>query len=257
VTRALLVRTAGTNCDRETARALELAGAAVETRHVARLIESPALLEDYSLVCFPGGFSYGDDVAAGRLLGFELRQFLSAPLRSFVAAGGHLLGICNGFQVLLDAGLFERAGARRTLALGPNASAHFECRWIVLQPQACRAAWIEGLPPLELPVAHGEGRFLTYDSAGLAALEQRGQVALRYLVPDGASEYPHAPNGSIARIAGICDETGRVLGLMPHPERNLTPWHHPRWTRSSAAAEGAGLPFYRRFVAAARASRPT
>ncbi len=257
MTKALLLRTAGTNCDRETQRALELAGAKVERVHVKRLIETPALLSSASLLVLPGGFSYGDDVAAGRLLGFELRQFLSTPLARFVEQGGHVLGVCNGFQVLVDSGLFEPAGAERSLALGPNESARFECRWVVLEPAKCQAKWLAALGPLPMPSAHGEGRFTVRDAQTLALLESSGRVALRYAKAPGESEYPSSPNGSVGRIAGICDATGRVLGLMPHPERNITAWHLPDWTRRAPRREGEGLAFYRGLVTAAQAARPT
>ena len=257
MTQALLLRTAGTNCDRETQRALELAGAQVERVHVQRLIEKPALLSGARLLVLPGGFSYGDDVAAGRLLGFELRQFLSTPLARFVEQGGHVLGVCNGFQVLVDSGMFEPAGAQRSLALGPNASARFECRWVVLDPVPCQAQWLSSLGPMPMPSAHGEGRFTLRDPKALAQIEASGRVALRYAHVLGASEYPSSPNGSVGRIAGICDATGRVLGLMPHPERNITPWHLPDWTRRAPRREGEGLLFYRGLVAAAQAARPT
>ncbi len=257
MTLALLVRTAGTNCDRETARALELAGARVETLSVRRLAAQPSELDRASLLVFPGGFSYGDDVAAGRLLGFELRQSLRAPLAGFVERGGHMLGVCNGFQALVDSGLFEPKDESRSVALAPNASGRFECRWSIIEPKACQARWIERLGPLPMPSAHGEGRFWVKDQAALERLEARGQIALCYAGDLAGQSAANHPNGSLARIAGICDPSGRVLGLMPHPERNITPWHRPDWTRRAPRQEGEGLSFYRELVRAAQASRPT
>jgi phosphoribosylformylglycinamidine synthase len=263
MTRALLLRTAGTNCDRETALALALAGAEVEVVHVRRAFEAPAMLERTELVVLPGGFSYGDDIAAGRVLGHELRTFLGDALARFVERGGFVLGVCNGFQALVESGLLEGLGARpseRSIALTDNASGRFECRWVTLREERCAAAWLEPGALLPVPVAHGEGRLVARDGALLARLERSGQVALRYAHEDGriASEYPACPNGSSASIAGLCDATGRVLGLMPHPERNVQPWHHPRWTRGDARSErdeAGGLRFYRRLVRAASAAR--
>lgn len=257
-TRAMVLRTAGINCDGETVRALELAGARVALVHLQRLLDEPARLDDVSLLVIPGGFSYGDDVSAGRVLGLELRHSLSAQLAAFVERGGFVLGVCNGFQVLVESGLFEPAlaagGQRvRNLALASNASNRFECRWVEIEGQACCSPLVEPGLRLPVPVAHGEGRFVVRDDATLRRLVERGQIAWRYVRPDGqpATNYPENPNGSVTAIAGICDPTGRVLGLMPHPERNLSPWNHPHWTRLAPRNEGEGVRFYRRLVEAA------
>lgn len=259
--RTLVLRTAGTNCDGETVRALERVGASVELVHVRRVLAEPALLERVDLLVFPGGFSYGDDVAAGRILGLEMRHGLLPELCRFVDRGGHVLGVCNGFQVLVESGLFEREAnaadlPARSIALHQNASNRFECRWVTLRAERSAVKWLEPGMLIPCPSAHGEGRFVARDEAVLKRLESRGQIALRYARPDGtnATEYPANPNGSVSSIAGICDPTGRVLGLMPHPERNIDPWHHPHWTRLAAGearTEGEGLEFYRRLVAAA------
>lgn len=257
--RALCLRAAGINCDGETVRALELAGAKVELTHVKKLLAAPARLDDVDLVVIPGGFSYGDDVAAGRVLGLELRHGLAAELARFVDRGGYVLGVCNGFQVLVESGLFEREPGSstiptRSIALTDNASNRFECRWVRLRVERSNAAWLSAGETWPVPVAHGEGRFVTRDAAVLARLERNGQIALRYVDDDGAPtlRHPHNPNGSAGAVAGICDLTGRVLGLMPHPERNLTPWNHPTWTRDVAPkAKGEGVRFYAALVEAA------
>lgn len=263
--RALVLRTAGINCDGETVRALELAGARVDLVHLARVLAEPARLDDAHLVVIPGGFSYGDDISAGRVFGLELRHGLAAHLATFVDRGGHVLGVCNGFQVLVESGLFEREpGARsippRSVALTNNASNRFECRWTAMRAEDSACAWLAGLGVAPVPVAHGEGRFVVRDDATLARLKAKRQIALRYVRADGAAArgYPDNPNGSVDDVAGICDPTGRVLGLMPHPERNLTPWNHPTWTRLQAEAraprtEGEGVAFYRRLVEASAA----
>ena len=260
--RALVLRAAGTNCDGETVRALELTGATVTLLHLNQLARDPAPLFEQQLLVLPGGFSYGDYVAAGRVFGLELRTRLGDKLRRFVADGGHVLGVCNGFQILVELNMFLPDEPARTLALTDNASNRFECRWVTLRSEASTAAHLVPGELLPVPVAHGEGRFVVRDADVLAELFARGQVALTYVDPAHPERspavpsaplvaYPLNPNGSIANIAGISDPTGRVLGLMPHPERNLSPWNHPRWTRLGPREEGEGLAFYRRLVAAA------
>jgi len=259
--RALVLRSAGTNCDGETVRALEMSGAATALLHLNELARDPAPLFEQQLLVIPGGFSYGDCVAAGRVFGLELRTRLGEPLQRFVAEGGFVLGVCNGFQILVELGLFQPDASPRTIALTDNASSRFECRWVTLRSEKCAASHLVPGALMPVPVAHGEGRFAVRDADVLAELFARGQVALSYVDParPGAAgagapgvPYPLNPNGSIANIAGICDPTGRVLGLMPHPERNLTPWHHPQWTRLGPREVGEGLGFYRRLVGAAR-----
>jgi len=258
--RALVLRSAGTNCDGETVRALELAGAATTLLHLNQLARDPAPLFEQQLLVIPGGFSYGDYVAAGRIFGLELRTRLFEPLQRFVAEGGFVLGVCNGFQILVELGLFLPDAPTRTIALTDNASNRFECRWVTLRSESCAASHLVPGELLPVPVAHGEGRFTVRDPDVLSELFARGQIALTYVDPSrpgaagaGAAPvpYPLNPNGSIANIAGICDPTGRVLGLMPHPERNLAPWNHPRWTRLGPRQEGEGVAFYRRLVEAA------
>jgi phosphoribosylformylglycinamidine synthase len=265
--RALVLRSAGTNCDGETVRALELAGAEVTLLHLNHLARDPAALFDQRLLVIPGGFSYGDYVAAGRVFGLELRTRLGEPLQRFVAEGGFVLGVCNGFQILVELDVFLPDAPARTIALTDNASSRFECRWVTLRSEACAASHLVPGELMPVPVAHGEGRFVVRDADVLSELFARRQVALTYVDPAAperspagavplragapAVPYPLNPNGSIANIAGICDPTGRVLGLMPHPERNLSPWNHPRWTRMAPRQEGEGLAFYRRLVAAA------
>lgn len=260
--RALVLRTAGINCDGETVRALEQGGARVDLVHLNLVSSEPARLDDVSLIVIPGGFSYGDDVAAGRVFGLELRHALSERLCAFVDRGGHVLGVCNGFQVLVESGLFERELGQktippRTLSLTSNASARFECRWTTVTAERSACTWLDGLGVTPMPVAHGEGRFVVRDARVLERLKAKRQIALRYVHADGSAArgYPDNPNGSEHDIAGICDPSGRVLGLMPHPERNLTPWNHPHWTRLAATSKtprtsGEGVEFYRRLVEA-------
>lgn len=238
--RALVLRTAGTNCERETAFAFELVGCATETMHVAALIEHPERLLDFRFLAIPGGFSYGDDVASGRVFANELITALRQPLTRFVAEGGYAIGICNGFQVLVKAGLLPRLDGKleQQASLIDNRSGRYEDRWVRCQGDATTCAWIpEDCSEIELPVAHAEGRF-TAPAAVLDRLEQDHLVALRYH-PDDAF------NGSDRRIAGICDPSGRVFGLMPHPERFIRFENHPRWTRLPREREGHGVALFR------------
>ena len=258
--RAIVLRTAGINCDEETVRALEVAGAEPDLLHLNALVAEPARLADYGILVLPGGFSYGDYVAAGRVYGVELRELLAGEVRAFVDAGGHVLGICNGFQVLVELGLLEHGGPgprERGIALDANGSNRFEARWVLLQGQDCAAPWVEPGELLPVPVAHAEGRFVVRDDDVLERLVERRQVAWRYVSEDGGRPvYPANPNGSRDDVAGICDPSGRVMGLMPHPERNLTPWNHPLWTRLPSRGEGQGVRFFRRLVDAAASSSP-
>ena len=259
---ALVLRTAGTNCEHETARALTLAGAAPEILHGDRVLEEPGRLEDVAILVIAGGFSYGDDLAAGRVWGHELRTGLGRELARLVERGGLVLGVCNGFQVLVEAGLFEpeASPAERSIALVANASNHYECRWVELEAADSACPWLEAGSRMPCPVAHAEGRLVVRDAAALERLKANRQVALRYVVAEDAAEdtagdaYPDNPNGSVDHIAGLCSPSGRVLGLMPHPERNLDPWNHPWWTRLGSRSEGEGLAFYRRMVEVATAA---
>lgn len=255
--RALVLRAAGTNCEDETQRAFQMAGADADVAHTRRVLENPSLLNDYQIVTFAGGFSYGDDLAAGRVWGAEIRTRLRDQLRAHVERGGLALGVCNGFQVLVESGIFQpdRAPEERTIALYANASNHYECRWVHMESSASKCAWLEPGERVPVPVAHAEGRFSVLSEEALAELEKAGQIALRYVNADGSEpEYPADPNGSVGHIAGICDPSGRVLGLMPHPERNLDSWNHPEWTRLKRRKEGEGQAFYRRMVEVAGAA---
>jgi phosphoribosylformylglycinamidine synthase len=252
--RVLVLRCAGINCNEETAFAFELAGAASDQVHVNRLRESPVLLGRYGAIAIPGGFSYGDDVAAGKILALELAVALGDALRAFVDRGGLVIGICNGFQVLVKTGLLPGrvAGKPVPATLSWNESHRYEDRWVRVRTNASRCVFVEkdGVV-LELPAAHGEGRFLTRTDEESRALETHGHVALRYVAAGGGeARYPENPSGSPHGVAGVCDETGRVFGLMPHPERFLFPYQHPRWTRERERTEGDGLSIFRAAVRA-------
>jgi phosphoribosylformylglycinamidine synthase len=248
--RALILRAPGANCDAETQFAFEQAGASAERLHINRLREQPNLLHRYQILVVPGGFTYGDDVAAGKILANQLSHFLGDSLRQFRDAEKLILGICNGFQALLKAGLLVPPDEDGPLAtLTNNDSARLEDRWIYLQASPGKCPFLTGYERLHLPVAHGEGKFICRQPWILQGLQQAGQVVLRYVGATGEpGSYPVNPNGSQADVAGICDASGHMLGLMPHPERHVLPTQHPRWTRDGLAAEGDGLRLFRNAV---------
>jgi phosphoribosylformylglycinamidine synthase len=252
---ALILTGFGINCDHETARAFEMAGAKADRVHLNDLAEDPARLEHYQILAIPGGFSFGDDVASGRILANRLRYRLGGPLKEFVAAGKLAIGICNGFQVMVKMGLlplFEGDFAQE-VTLTHNNSSRYDNRWVNLKVDAAsKCVWLKDIDTLEVPVRHGEGKFIPRDDATLQRLRDAGQVVVRYALKDGspaAGAFPANPNGSTDDIAGICDPTGRIFGLMPHPEAFLHRTNHPRWTRESLPEEGAGLRLFQNAVA--------
>jgi len=243
--RVLVLRAPGTNCDIETAGAFERAGGAPDMLHLYRLFESPQTLHDYRILAIPGGFSYGDDVAAGAVVAAELRSKLLPDLERFVEGGGLILGICNGFQILVKAGLLPALGglgSRGDLTLGWNDSGRYEDRWVTLRVESDKSPFFRKGDLIDCPVAHAEGKVVVRDPSVVDRLREAGQIVVTYEAADGGeAAYPENPNGSIAGIAGVCDPTGRVMGLMPHPERNVDGTHHPRWTRDGIEVGGAGL----------------
>jgi phosphoribosylformylglycinamidine synthase len=242
---ALVVAGPGTNRDPAAVRALDLAGARARSVTAAALLNDPTMLRQTQIVVIAGGFSHADALGAGRMLALELTRGaggrLADALHGFVETGGMVLGICNGFQVLTRSGLLPGA-------LGHNDSGRFQCEWVSLDVEAGACVWTGGIDgPIECPIAHGEGRYVHPDPAALAAA---GQVALRYV--------PTNPNGSVDSIAGVCDPTGRVLGLMPHPEDHVFAEQHPlahrrRTGAAAGAASGLGLQLFETGVAAVRA----
>ncbi len=318
--RVCVVRAPGTNCDIETAHAFEICGATAQRLHLFQLLREPATLRQFQILCIPGGFSYGDDVGAGVIFGTQLRVHLSDALIEFLQRDTLVLGICNGFQVLVKSGLLpdgldglqrqalrardsedSAAGYRRRVTLTWNDNGRYTCRWVTLRADGSRNVFLRNLETLEMPVAHAEGRVAVADPDLLGRWSSSGQIALRYTwrqalldgedadagMPVRSSErpgspatfpsaadnepaiavapttaartapvqhaepvlpFPHNPNGSVGNIAGLGDPTGRILGLMPHPERYLFAHQHPRWTRGDAREPGDGLALFRNAV---------
>lgn len=229
--KALVIRAAGTNCDQETIHALELAGAECQLTHINQLLSGHLRIHPYHIIVFPGGFSYGDDISAGKVLANELRLKLREQLTRFVESKKLVIGVCNGFQVLVKAGLlpgFDPVDEKQSVTLGLNDSARFQCQWTTVKTDPSAATWLKGMPSsFDLPIAHGEGKFLTLNPKILATLKKNKQIIFRYS--------PKNPNGSQADIAGICNKAGNVVGLMPHPERFVSRYQHPNWTNRPAA----------------------
>ena len=241
-----VLRTAGTNCDKETAFAFAKAGAKAELVHVNRLVSGEHDLHEYSILAFPGGFSYGDDIASGKVFANELRCKLGEDLKEFIKDGKLIIGICNGFQILVKSGLLPGNDLlKQETSLIINDSGKFESRWTHLRTQK-NCIWTKDLPKvIYLPVAHGEGKFIVKDKKTLERLKKNKQIIFQYCDVDGEfAGYPQNPNGSTGHIAGICDETGRILGLMPHPERHVLRQQHPRWTQDKLNIEGDGLQIF-------------
>ncbi|TWU40710.1 phosphoribosylformylglycinamidine synthase subunit PurQ [Novipirellula artificiosorum] len=254
--RVLVLRAPGTNCDEETAFAFEQAGGVAERVHVNRLIENSALQDRYQILCLPGGFSYGDDIAAGRILATKLRQHLSDLVDAFVHGKGDrlVLGICNGMQVLMRLGALTEgieSDNHAPATLDWNDHGRFEDRWVHLVTDQSPCVFLKGIERMYLPMAHAQGKFVASNPSVLETLRAQGRLALRYA--DGESgqvenetlPFPLNPNGADANTAGVCDASGRVFGLMPHPERHIDPTQHPFWTRRQNPNEqGDGMAMF-------------
>jgi phosphoribosylformylglycinamidine synthase I len=244
----IILRGPGTNCDQETAFAFQQAGAVTSVCHINQLVRRERRLEDYQILVIPGGFAYGDDIAAGKVLANELKWKLGDDIRRFVDGGGLILGICNGFQVMARAGILpdiHRADAP-PLTLAANDSGRFECRWVnMLVNKKSKCIFTRDMDSIYLPVAHGEGKVVT-DIRGLKEIN----AVLYYTdeMGDTGAGYPHNPNGSMDNIAGVCDPTGRIFALMPHPERYIRFTQHPQWTRKKPREFGDGLAIFQNAV---------
>lgn len=241
--KALVLQAHGSNRDFDVIDALTLAGADASGVPLNELRDHKSLLADFQLLVVPGGFSYADALGAGKLLALDLASYFTDEISSFVEAGKPVIGICNGFQVLVKSGILpgkhSQAPAKNEATLTFNAAGHFECRWVQLKSASENCIWTKELNEIiTCPIAHGEGNFQVTE-----AISQEN-IALTYAKMDGTSAngaYPVNPNGSIMDIAGICNAKGNVLGLMPHPENHIYNWQHPRHTRGETGGSGLKL----------------
>lgn len=248
--KALVIRAAGTNCNNETALAFELAGATAEQVHVNELIRGSKKLEDYHILAIPGGFSYGDDLGSGKVLANQLAIKLRQPLQEFIDSGKLVIGICNGFQVIIKMGLLPalRGLYAQEATLTNNDSGKFEDRWVYMKAEN-DSIFTRGIKQIYLPVNHGEGKFVASPDV-IGQLQKNKLIKLRYANEDvsDAKQYPANPNGSMLDIAAVTNKQGNVFGIMPHPEKFVTKYTHPRWTREKLPEEGSGLRIFRNTV---------
>ena len=263
--KVILIRTAGTNCDAEAEFAWQKAGASVERVHVQKLAQNPGLLRNFQIITLPGGFSYGDDISAGRIFAAQLERCARDEFRRFIDDGKLILAICNGFQVAVKLGLLPFSadiGKAPSATLTHNAPAGFQDRWVTLRAENSPCVFLEPGRCYDMPIGHGEGRVVFASPDVRRRVREMRLIATTYVESDensrGAAPLPtfhHGPanpNGSIDDIAGLCDETGRVFGLMPHPERHIEFTQHPCWTSRPRGGAGDGLAIFQRAVAARR-----
>lgn len=263
--RICVLRAPGTNCDFETAFAFERAGGDAERVHLFRMLEEPTSLQSFQILCIPGGFSYGDDIGAGVVFGSQLRGHLGDVIGDFLQADKLVLGICNGFQTLMKSGILpgsDDAGSpldsgERIATLTWNDNGHYTARWVDLNVASSKNVFLQGIDRIEMPIAHAEGRIAVSDPGVIDDWRESDQIALQYCDPQQSEDneqsddllpFPANPNGSTANIAGLSDPTGRVLGLMPHPERFIDATQHPQWTRRRLSGDGDGLKLFRNAI---------
>lgn len=247
--RALVLSGQGINCERETKHALDLAGADVDIIHLSDLKKGNVMLENYHILVFPGGFSYGDNIASGKVLANDFKYSLSEQLDEFVNAGKLVLGICNGFQVMVKLGLLPGLnGMKQEATVTYNDSGRFEDRWVYLKLNPTKCVFTKDMESIYLPVRHGEGKFIAEPEI-LEELKKNKMIVAQYIDLEGKlAGYPWNPNGSINNIAGICSKSGKIFGLMPHPEGYTHKTNHPHWTRLNLPEKGAGLKIFENSV---------
>ena len=253
--KVLVLRAPGINCELELANSFKSVGGAPDLVHIDELKAGKKKLMDYAILAIPGGFSYGDDIGAGKVLAQQVRAAMP-DLRQFVRLGRPVIGICNGFQVLVKAGVLPHSNTfDQSASFTVNDSGKFEARWVHLRINTQTSClFFKGLPEMiELPVAHGEGKLVLKSPRHLEDLKKNKSIALQYVTEDGKlMGYPHNPNGSIFNIAGLTNPEGNVLGIMPHPERFVSIHHHPNWTRQTYRKQAIGLEMFKNAVVHAR-----
>lgn len=260
--KVLILTGYGINCEEETKNSFEKSGAIAEIVHINDLIKENKKLEDYQILAFPGGFSYGDDTGSGNAISNKIKNNIEDDFLSFAQKDKLIIGICNGFQMLTNLGIVpatKNQYGKREAALMHNTNTRFECRWVELKHTSSKCIWTKGIEKIHLPIAHGEGNFYT-DKEILEHMEINDQIVLKYIKPDGSpanQEFPYNPNGALEDIAGICDKSGRILGLMPHPERFNAFTNEEGWElkkeqlireNKPLPTEGAGLIIFKNAV---------
>ena len=250
--RTIVLRVEGTNCDEEAVIAFRKAGSKVDLVHINELIRKEKLLEDYQIFCIPGGFTYGDDISAGKIFAVLLKHKISEDVKKFAEEGKLVFGICNGFQVLVKSGFLPNLEGinKQEATLAFNDSGYFQDRWIYMKHEnKGKCIFTRGIKDvIYIPVNHAEGKFVA-DRSVIQKLEENDQIVFKYVDPDGKyTGFPWNPNGSMDNIAGICNPEGNVFGLMPHPEKFIHKWMHPCWTRLNLEEEGDGFKIFRNAV---------
>jgi phosphoribosylformylglycinamidine synthase subunit PurQ / glutaminase len=256
--KTLIITGFGLNCEKETSAAFETAGSEVSRIHLNDLLEEPTKLDEFQILAFIGGFSFGDHLGAGTVFSNRVKYGLKQQLEEFIDAGKLIIGICNGFQTITRMGIVPAIDGlfKQDVALQHNDSGVFRDSWVTLKINAeSPCIFTQGIDLLPVPIRHGEGKFVPMNDEVLTQLEEGGYVAVRYADPvsgEQTSGFPLNPNGSVNDIAGICDKSGRVFGLMPHPEAYLSPFNHPHWTHQkingTLPAEGLGMKMFRNAV---------
>lgn len=250
--KAIILYGYGINCDNETKYGFEMAGAEAERVHINQLAAGQEKLSDFQILAVPGGFSFGDDLGAGKVLAVKFRYVLGPQLDEFIRSGKLIIGICNGFQALVKLGIlpgFDKDYNRQDATLTNNDCGRFQDRWIhLVANRESPCVWTKGIEKIFLPIRHGEGKFVFRNSRIAARFVAQNQIVLQYCDPQGRIKgFPHNPNGSEMNVAGICDESGRIFGLMPHPEGFMFPQQNPLWTREEITV-GAGLKIFKNAV---------
>ncbi len=255
----LIITGYGLNCEAESKYAWELAGARPELVHFSDLIARPSRIQDFAALMFIGGFAYGDHMTSGHVFAFRVKHHMSAELEKFIGGGKLILGVCNGFQIMVKLGLLpglDRDYFTQKLSLVQNECGRFQDFWVPLRFESTSpCVFTRGLSFMPLPIRHGEGKLFTLDKDLLKRIEALGCIPCRYADPatgEATQEFPYNPNGSLNAIAGLCDPSGRIFGLMPHPEAYLYPENHPQWDlqkrRGMLPKDGLGLQLFRNGV---------
>lgn len=247
--RALVLYGYGINCENESRYAIEKSGGAADIVHLNKVLAQPKMLENYNMLMIPGGFSFGDDLGSGKIFGNKMKLRLREPLEQFIREGKLILGICNGFQIVAKMGLLPVPDFEQRVSLTTNDSGHYEDRWVILKAnQKSPCVFTKGMEYLLVPVRHGEGKFVPKDEATMAELRENNQVTVQYVDENGSlAGFPYNPNGSVENVAGICDRSGRIFGMMPHPEAFNIPENCPYWVKG-VVKEPMGLRIFRNAV---------